>query len=105
MICVVLLAEIIHKLVQRPEKYLTNDGLQMIIAKKSSDHFTITFALRQINMAHGIRSPAHGAPSAYTSGTFLDYFSGGWNEILPNGGPTVTYNCNIVVDGGLTIGI
>lgn len=30
-------------------------------------------------------------PSAPSTGPFIDYYSGGWNEILPNGGPHVTY--------------
>jgi hypothetical protein len=39
----------------------------------------------------GIRNPARETPSAYTKDPYLDYFSGGWNEILPNGGPAVMY--------------
>jgi hypothetical protein len=39
----------------------------------------------------GVRSPARETPSAYTSSPYLDYFSGGWNEILPSGGPAVMY--------------
>lgn len=40
---------------------------------------------------NGIRNPNRNLVSAPTGGPFLDYFSGGWNEILPNGGPPVTY--------------
>lgn len=39
----------------------------------------------------GLRNPQRAMPSAYTDSPYLDYFSGGWNEILPNGGPVVTY--------------
>lgn len=39
----------------------------------------------------GIRNPHHGLVSAPSGGPFLDFYSGGWNEILPNGGPAVTY--------------
>lgn len=39
----------------------------------------------------GLRNPNRGLVSAPTAGPFLDYFSGGWNEVLPNGGPAVTY--------------
>ena len=39
----------------------------------------------------GIRSPARETPSAFTDSPYLDYFSGGWNEILPSGGPAVRY--------------
>jgi hypothetical protein len=39
----------------------------------------------------GVRNPNRGLVSAPSAGPFLDYFSGGWNEVLPNGGPAVTY--------------
>jgi hypothetical protein len=39
----------------------------------------------------GLRNPTVNLPSAPSTGPFLDYFSGGWNEILLNGGPHVTY--------------
>jgi hypothetical protein len=39
----------------------------------------------------GVRNPARETPSTYTASPYLDYFSGGWNEILPNGGPAVMY--------------
>ena len=36
--------------------------------------------------------PARLAPSVgATGGTFLDHYAGGWQEILPNGGPAVTW--------------
>ncbi|MEP7356606.1 MAG: DUF4432 domain-containing protein, partial [Anaerolineales bacterium] len=38
-----------------------------------------------------LRNPAHEIPSAYTDSPFLDYYQGGWNDILPNGGPGVVY--------------
>ena len=44
-----------------------------------------------LQMPTGIRNPKHDVSSAPNSGTFLDYFSGGWNEVLPNGGPFVNY--------------
>jgi len=39
----------------------------------------------------GIRNPSKIVPSAYSRNPFIDYYSGGWNEILPNGGPFVIY--------------
>ena len=39
----------------------------------------------------GIRDPVRTIPSAVSSAPYLDYFSGGWNEILPNSGLTVNY--------------
>ncbi|MBA3947631.1 MAG: DUF4432 family protein [Herpetosiphonaceae bacterium] len=39
-----------------------------------------------------LRNPAQGQSSIGASGgTFLDYYVGGWQEILPNGGPPVSY--------------
>lgn len=39
----------------------------------------------------GLRNPRYALPSAYSDAPFLDYFSGGWNDVLPNGGPPVNY--------------
>lgn len=39
----------------------------------------------------GVRNPSRQTVPAATSSPYLDFFSGGWNEILPNGGPTVNY--------------
>lgn len=44
-----------------------------------------------LHLPQGIRNPAHDVPSGHTGSAFLDYFSGGWNEVLPNGGPLVNY--------------
>lgn len=44
-----------------------------------------------LHMPGGMRNPRQYTPSAYTSGAFIDYYSGGWNEVLPNGGPGVIY--------------
>jgi galactose mutarotase-like enzyme len=39
-----------------------------------------------------LRDPARVVPSvAGGSGTYLDYYAGGWQEILPNGGPPTSY--------------
>lgn len=39
-----------------------------------------------------LRNPKDALPSvAASSGTFLDYYVGGWQEIVPNGGPPVTH--------------
>ncbi|MCB9153414.1 MAG: DUF4432 family protein [Caldilineae bacterium] len=43
-----------------------------------------------LHTPRGIRPPAiQSIGSGW--GTFLDYYEGGWQEILPNGGPTCTY--------------
>ncbi len=39
----------------------------------------------------GLRNPQRTPPSAYSDTLFLDYFNGGWNDVLPNGGPPVLY--------------
>lgn len=39
----------------------------------------------------GMRNPLRYTLPAATSSPYLDFFSGGWNEILPNGGPGVTF--------------
>jgi hypothetical protein len=45
-----------------------------------------------LRMPGELRNPAHGQPSvASAGGNFLDYYSGGWQEIVPNGGSPVTY--------------
>jgi Domain of unknown function (DUF4432) len=45
-----------------------------------------------LRMPGELRNPAHGQPSiAGASGGFLDYYAGGWQEILPNGGPPASY--------------
>ena len=43
-----------------------------------------------LHTPQGMRGPA--VQSAASSwGSFLDYYEGGWQEILPNGGPACTY--------------
>ncbi len=39
----------------------------------------------------GLRNPSKTIPSAYGDTPFLDFFTGGWNDVLPNGGPGVVY--------------
>lgn len=43
------------------------------------------------HMPGSVRNPATNMPSAYSNKPFIDFYTGGWNEILPNGGPFVTY--------------
>lgn len=45
-----------------------------------------------LRMPGELRNPSHGLTSIHASGgTYLDYYAGGWQEILPNGGPPVVY--------------
>ncbi len=50
----------------------------------------------------GIRNPKRETPSAYTSSPYLDYFSGGWNDIIPNGGPLSNYKGSVIGQHGET---
>lgn len=75
---------------------LENELLRVVVLLgKGSDIVEFRYKPRDMDFLFqaptGIRSPVRSTPSAYTNGVFLDYFSGGWNEILPNGGPAVTY--------------
>lgn len=45
-----------------------------------------------LRMPGEMRNPVHGQPSiASASGGYLDYYVGGWQEILPNGGAAATH--------------
>lgn len=45
-----------------------------------------------LRMPGGVRNPAHGQPSiGGAGGGFLDYYAGGWQEILPNGGQPASH--------------
>jgi hypothetical protein len=75
---------------------LENELLRVtLLVDKGSD--IVEFRYKPLDLdflffaANGIRNPNRNPVSAPTGGPFLDYFSGGWNEILPNGGPPVTY--------------
>lgn len=75
---------------------LENELLRVVVlADKGTD--IVEFRYKPLDMDYmltlpgGIRNPAHDVPSAATDLTFLDYYSGGWNEILPSGGPPSMY--------------
>lgn len=75
---------------------LDNDLLRVVVlADKGSDVIEFRYKPRDLDfllfMPGGIRNPTLELPSAPATGPFLDYYSGGWNEILPNGGPPVNY--------------
>jgi len=67
----------------------------VILVDKGTDIVEFRYKPQNIDfllqMPDGIRNPKDDIPSAYGGNTFLDYFSGGWNEVLPNGGPAITY--------------
>ncbi len=75
---------------------LENELLRVVVlVDKGSDIIEFRYKPLDLDFLYfapgGIRNPRQDTPSAPSTGPFLDYFSGGWNEILPNGGPHVTY--------------
>jgi galactose mutarotase-like enzyme len=75
---------------------LENELLRVVVlVDKGSD--IIEFRYKPLDLdflllaAGGVRNPAQNPPSIYTQSPFSDYYSGGWNDILPNGGPPVSY--------------
>ena len=82
-------------------------GMRMAVLE--NDHLRVTVALDRgaeivefrslpggadplLRLPGGIRDPRASAPSvAASGGSFLDHYAGGWQEILPNGGPAVTW--------------
>jgi hypothetical protein len=75
---------------------LENQMLRVtVLADKGSDIIEFRYKPQDLDFLHfapgGIRNPTSQIPSAPSSSPYLDFFSGGWNEILPNGGPPATY--------------
>jgi hypothetical protein len=75
---------------------LENELLRVtVLAGRGSD--IVEFRYKPLDLdflfasPNGLRNPARIIPSAYTDSPFLDYYQGGWNDILPNGGPGVVY--------------
>ena len=75
---------------------LENELLRVtVLVDKGSDIVEFRYKPRDLDFLYlapsGIRNPTQTLASAATNAPYLDYFSGGWNEILPNGGPSVNY--------------
>lgn len=75
---------------------LENELLRVVVlVDKGSDIIEFRYKPRDLDFLFfapgGLRNPSRNLPSAPSTGPFLDYFSGGWNEVLPNGGPSVNY--------------
>jgi hypothetical protein len=66
-----------------------------VLADKGSD--IVEFRYKPLDLDFllrspgGVRNPSREPASAPSGGAFLDYYNGGWNEVLPNGGPPATY--------------
>ena len=75
--------------------FLENELLRVgVLVDKGADIFQFlhkpTDTEFMLHTPHGLRSPAvQSIGSGW--GAFLDYYQGGWQEILPNGGPACTY--------------
>ncbi len=75
---------------------LENELLRVtVLADKGSDIVEFRYKPQDLDVLFsapgGLRNPNRGLVSAPSAGPFLDYFSGGWNEVLPNGGPLASY--------------
>jgi hypothetical protein len=75
---------------------LENELLRVtVLLDKGSDIVEFRYKPRDLDfllfMPGGLKNPNRGVVSSPTSGPFLDYYTGGWNDILPNGGPFSTY--------------
>jgi galactose mutarotase-like enzyme len=74
---------------------LENELLRVVVLiDKGSDMIEFRYKPRDLDfllrLPGGVRHPQRELPSS-AGAPFLDYYSGGWNEILPNGGPPVNY--------------
>jgi hypothetical protein len=75
---------------------LENELLRVtVLVDRGSDIVEFRYKPQDLDFLYfapgGIRNPRRETPSAYTDAPYLDFFSGGWNEILPSGGPVVMY--------------
>ena len=75
---------------------LENELLRVVVlVDKGSD--IIEFRYKPLDLDFllmtpgGVRNPLHNPASIHTQSPFIDYYSGGWNDILPNGGPPSSY--------------
>ena len=81
-----------HRLVVLENQYLKVG----VLATKGAD--IVEFRYKPLDLdvlwhsPQGILPPAHHIPTkARSNGSFLDYYQGGWQEILPNPGDSVSY--------------
>lgn len=76
---------------------LENELLRVgVLASKGADIMELRYKLRDLDVLWHAPQPmlplGGQAPTvARTAGNFLDYFPGGWQEVLPNAGPATVY--------------
>jgi|HigsolmetaAR203D_1030402.scaffolds.fasta_scaffold09967_2 galactose mutarotase-like enzyme len=75
---------------------LENDKLRIsILLDKGSDIYEFLYKPRDLDImwltANGVQNPnRYLSTSPDPTATFIDYYEGGWQEVLPNGGPPST---------------
>jgi hypothetical protein len=86
---------------------LENELLRVtVLTDKGSD--IVEFRYKPLDLDYlylapgGIRNPQREMPSAYTSSPYLDFFTGGWNDIIPSGGPGANYKGALIGQHGET---
>ena len=75
---------------------LENELLRVVVlVDKGTDIIEFRYKPHDVDFLlstpNGLRNPARTTLSSPTSGPFMDFYSGGWNDILPNGGPFSSY--------------
>lgn len=76
--------------------FLENELLRVgVLVDKGADIFQFLYKPTDtefmLHTPHGIQPPAVQSTASASWGSFLDYYEGGWQEILPNGGAACTY--------------
>lgn len=74
---------------------LENERLRVsLLLDKGAEIFEFLYKPADVDFMYlapwGVKNPRLDVPSAAAPGAFLDYYSGGWQEILPNGGAPST---------------
>jgi hypothetical protein len=76
--------------------FLENELLRVgVLVDKGADVFEFLFKPTDtefmLHTLHGLTKPVVQSIASTAWGSFLDYYEGGWQEILPSGGPPCTY--------------
>lgn len=88
---------------------LENEILKMsIIADKGADIIELLYKPLDVDLMWkapgGIKEPGKHIPTiASATGSYCDYFAGGWQEILPGGGPDTYRGAELGLHGELTL--